>query len=561
MKAKKLLSLLLALVLCLGTLAACNSDPKETTQSTTKATEGTTAATTAATTEATEPEPLTNLDRYPIDFSGTLTAVTTKTEADKAHNYLLFEELTGVDIDWQIMSSEQVPLTFVGNSEMPDIFFNASGISINQMNEYGAAGKLVNLLDEEILDKMPNLKAAYEADPKLFDAVKDPNGAAYAFPAYYYTLTMGSNMIFIRTDMTKKAGIEELPTTVEGFLEMCETLKNYYKDVEGYVPMVTNGGAGVKFGGVYAFPSMFFPAMGEYMKVDIGITLDGNTIYAGFATEQYKRYLEFMNTCWEKGYLDPNCYATESNTDKAMMIEGKTTMNPNGTYMLPENFYSGSLEDFTVLPPMTSQYQNEARWAFPNRYRTTTMAISTTCKDIDAACAFFDAMYATQDNPIKDENGVKAWSVSLWLGELGEDFVMNEEEKTYAVLPHDGYDTGAAWLTANSHSNANYMEWPYVEKSESGLMTKALGQRDVLYPYGVQVQETSLLILNQEEQDTYNDCWTDINNKVTEMTAAFITGQADLEKDWDTYINDLYDMGLQEVIDVYQAALDRYNGK
>ena len=92
-------------------------------------------------------------------------------------------------------------------------------------------------------------------------------------------------------------------------------------------------------------------------------------------------------------------------------------------------------------------------------------------------------------------------------------------------------------------------------------MTKALGQRDVLYPYGVQVQETSLLILNQEEQDIYNDAWTDINNKVTEMTAAFITGQADLEKDWDTYINDLYDMGLQEVIDVYQSALDRYNGK
>ena len=234
-------------------------------------------------------------------------------------------------------------------------------------------------------------------------------------------------------------------------------------------------------------------------------------------------------------------------------------MNPNGTYMLPENFYSGSLEDFTVLPAMTSQYQSEARWAFPNRYRTTTMAISTTCKDIDAALAFMDALYSVESDPLNEEGTV--FGVSLWLGELGEDFVMNEEEKTYAVLPHDGYDTGAAWLTANSHSNANYMEWPYVEKSESGLMTKALGQRDVLYPYGVQVQETSLLILNQEEQDIYNDAWTDINNKVTEMTAAFITGQADLEKDWDTYINDLYDMGLQEVIDVYQSALDRYNGK
>lgn len=560
MKAKKLLSLILALVLCLGALAACNSDPKETTQSTANATQGTTAATTEATQPVAEDEAQINVDFYPIDFGGTLTAVTTKEKADEAHNYLLFEELTGVDIDWQIMASEQTSLLFVGNSELPDIFFNAAGISINQMNEYGAAGKLVNLLDEEILNKMPNLKAAYEADPMLFDAVKDPNGAAYAFPAYYYTLTMGSQQIFIRTDMTKKAGIEELPTTVEGFLEMCETLKNYYKDVEGYVPMVANGSGGLAYN-TGAFPAMFFPAMGEYMKAGLGITLDGTTIYAGFATEQYKRYLEFMNTCWEKGYLNPNAYATEANTDKAMMIDGKTTMNPNGTYMLPENFYSGSLEDFTVVPAMTSQYQSEARWAYPNRYRTTTMAITTSCKDIDAACAFFDAMYATQDNPIKDENGVKAWSVSLWLGELGEDFVMNEEEKTYAVLPHDGYDTGAAWLTANSHSNANYMEWPYVEKSDSGLMTKALGQRDVLYPYGVQVQEISLLILNQEEQDVYNDCWTDINNKVTEMTAAFTTGQADLEKDWDAYVNDLYEMGLQDVIDAYQSALDRYNGK
>ena len=34
---------------------------------------------------------------------------------------------------------------------------------------------------------------------------------------------------------------------------------------------------------------------------------------------------------------------------------------------------------------------------------------------------------------------------------------------------------------------------------------------------------------------------------------------ADLEKDWDAYVNDLYDMGLQTIIDNYQAALERYN--
>ena len=80
-------------------------------------------------------------------------------------------------------------------------------------------------------------------------------------------------------------------------------------------------------------------------------------------------------------------------------------------------------------------------------------------------------------------------------------------------------------------------------------------------PYGVEVFYVENLILSQEEQDTYNDCWVDIETKVHEMSAAFITGQADLEKDWDTFVDDLYNMGLQDVIDAYQAALDRYNSK
>ena len=45
------------------------------------------------------------------------------------------------------------------------------------------------------------------------------------------------------------------------------------------------------------------------------------------------------------------------------------------------------------------------------------------------------------------------------------------------------------------------------------------------------------------------------------MNAAFITGQKDIEAEWDTYLKTLDDMGLQEVIDVYQAALDRYNAR
>jgi len=90
-------------------------------------------------------------------------------------------------------------------------------------------------------------------------------------------------------------------------------------------------------------------------------------------------------------------------------------------------------------------------------------------------------------------------------------------------------------------------------------MKKAEGYQNILKPDGVKIFYTSLLTLTQDEQDIYNDCWVDIQKKISEMNAAFITGQADIEAEWDNYVKELYDMGLQDVIDVYQAALDRYN--
>ena len=57
-----------------------------------------------------------------------------------------------------------------------------------------------------------------------------------------------------------------------------------------------------------------------------------------------------------------------------------------------------------------------------------------------------------------------------------------------------------------------------------------------------------------------NEVWADISTYVKEMSAKFITGEDSLDE-WDTYVNTLYDMGLQEAIDVYQNALDAYKSK
>ena len=75
----------------------------------------------------------------------------------------------------------------------------------------------------------------------------------------------------------------------------------------------------------------------------------------------------------------------------------------------------------------------------------------------------------------------------------------------------------------------------------------------------MEVLRPESLPLTDDEHDIYADAWTDINKYVMEFQAAVLTGEKDIEAEWDTFISQLNEMGLQDVIDVYQAALDRYN--
>lgn len=551
MTARKFLAVFLALILCLGTLSACQQTPAETTAPSSETTKP--AETTApATQETTEPAPLTNAEFYPISSDHIFQVAVTRENAPTADCWNLMVDTIGLDVEWQVITSEQTPLLFVGGSEMPDMFIETAGISQAQIKEYGQGGLLVNYAD--YLDQMPNLQRWLNAHPKMIDTVVDDAGNFYTLPCFIKTLTMGGTLFYVRTDHTAAAGWDTLPATTEEFLTMCEDLKNHYADVEGYIPMVCNGPGSMKYNGAYA--NFLFPSFGELMEPGITTNAGGTKIEVGFVTEQFKHYLEFMYTLYEKGYMDPECFTADGAVGKAKMMDGSTTMNPFATYLTKNNFASGEL-DFQVMPAMTSQYQSEARWPIPNYYQARVYMISTSCPDIDAAIKFMDAFYADEEHPLNEEGTI--WGISMWLGELGVDFTRNDEEGWYVIEDHEGFDSGSAWLSASGSGSAVTIDWFWYENSETGTKMKALGQRDILYPDGVEVFPISMLVLTQDEQDIYNDVWTDINNYVTEMNAAFITGQKDLQADWDTYVKTLQDMGIQDVIDVYQAALDRYN--
>ena len=60
-----------------------------------------------------------------------------------------------------------------------------------------------------------------------------------------------------------------------------------------------------------------------------------------------------------------------------------------------------------------------------------------------------------------------------------------------------------------------------------------------------------------EEQDIYNEVYTLISNYVKQSMAEFVTGVKDIEKEWNSYLNELDEMGLEELLKISQSAYDR----
>ena len=65
------------------------------------------------------------------------------------------------------------------------------------------------------------------------------------------------------------------------------------------------------------------------------------------------------------------------------------------------------------------------------------------------------------------------------------------------------------------------------------------------------------LYYTEEESTQMSTLKTDITNYVKTVKVQFITGELDIDKDWDSYLNEMNKMGADRFLEIEQAAYDR----
>ena len=540
---KKLLAMLLVVVMVLS-LCACNADPKETTQSTTKATEGTTAAT-EGTTAAVVDEAV-----YPIVKEGdepiTIKAlVTSDTSVSKDRTvWQKVEEVTGINIEYDYIDGEALT-TYLAGNEWPDIFI--TNISKSLINDYGVlGGRFVNYLD--YLEYMPNLQKTFEDYPSSKAIYSETNGEMYELFAISEATTIIYPRPLYRTDLAKKAGYEEAPKTVEELKDMLIKVK----EITGkypFTPMYDEE--------LVKWPAVIYNAFGPGHTLGLDVDNATGKVFLSRTTEQYKHYLEYMHELYELGLIDPEAATYAADVRTELELGGGIVLIQQAEAKLTEEFFESGNVDLWCMAPLTSEYDNTQ--TFINRSPVlqdkSDIVINAESEYIVEICQMLDILHATEE--VVEGSGLMGQSFTYGLKGIDWDFT----ETSFVQTPPEGQ-------SANTYLYAEAI-WNNQGRADlfGNMVSEGTGNnptRQSAYLNVVKAYETDydyvlgFLTFTEDEQYVIDNSMADIQAYYRAKHVEFVTGVSDIEKDWDAYIAEFEKMNLSGLLEVYQAAYDRF---
>ena len=292
---KKVFALILALIMVLS-LAACGA--KAPAAEAPKAEEPKADAPAAAETPAEPAGPEVPALKGPGNVTLKRLGANVALDVNNAWGAKVIEESTGYKTEYFVLPSENADekllMDVAGGAS-----YDAINITINQFRTLLAQGALTPLDDLLEVYGQDILNAGHA--PEVWDALRGEDGHIYAVPYMYCAEHEIANFWTVRTDLTKAAGIEAMPTTIDEFYEMLVTLKNYYGDQ--YIICAGPFYQASEANEAWAVPKTITSAFGIYS--DWMVNDEGKVIHIS-EHENFPKMLDFMAKLQSEGLIDPD---------------------------------------------------------------------------------------------------------------------------------------------------------------------------------------------------------------------------------------------------------------
>ncbi len=356
-----------------------------------------------------------------------------------------------------------------------------------------------------------------------------------------------SNGYLIRQDFLDGLGLD-IPITFDQVEDTLTQIVNNY-DVEMGIYINEYGGGPSEGLGI----SVFNP-LGEavFSQTDGKVRL-------GIYDDSLRTYLEYMSRWYEKGIIYSDYYSlhyTQGDAETKMM-SGACAMSAGDYDRLHVYREASDNPDYRLvgaLAPVLEEGEIN-HLAQDEAYVNTSMSwlITTGCEDAEVETAIKLCNYFYTDEG----------SLLLNYGTEGYTFEYEDEDKPVLtdLVVHNpngiAMNFALSIYVIQSGPMRKDFDRQYVDLQE--------GEEETLrYWTDNQSRDGNLptsLSLTVDESSKYSSIMSDVLVYALESINRFITGELNLEDDFDNYMSTMQSMGVEDAIAIYQAALDRYNDR
>lgn len=484
-----------------------------------------------------------------------------------------YEELTGIHIEWQEVPSDSLADRVnisLSSGDMPDIYLSC-GVSLSQQQAYGPQGAFVPLNDYieqygEVFQKIE------ENVPGVADTLTMGDGNIYALPYIEKCVHCeGSSKLWVNQKWLDALNMEP-PTTVDEFEDMLRRFKEEDPNGNGEadeIPLLTYEGGwhSNAMSGWLTNPFVYTSPDNNY------VYLDDDEIKLSYMQDGWKEAMSWLNKLYEEGlYYDQSLVINYDQARQLCAADGTTEdvgCFTGGTPDLPGADVS-QWGPYVALAPIEGPNGRVATWMPYSQITPTAFVITSACENPAAAFRWGVEQYN------KDINYRKTFGVE---GENWKYVTPGEDD-----VPADAADfntgdpaeiapfiDGVGWGDEQDYcwrglglrcDTGDYKDLRYAQVQSGDYDTNmehrlSVDTQEQMEPYYPDMEIcVPTLVYTEEQSATLANTESVVISYVEEMAAAFITGTSDPEADWDAYLNELSVKGVDQLLEIYQAAYD-----
>lgn len=461
-------------------------------------------------------------------------------------------EKTGVEVIWQEpaqgiygIADNQAYNLLLTQEELPDIIFTSvTTAEAEQLISDGVIYDLTEYLPVYAPDYWEIINRPENAD--ILQSLKTESGGFFSvgqFPEADYNVTYVGPVI--RQDWLDECNLES-PVTLEDWENVLTTFKERYGASFGFfISRLNICGIGSGTGAYATFKATFY------------VDDDGKVQFAQTQPE-WKEYMEVLHRWYDMGLIDKDSVTMDDAALRTKVLNNEigisyTAMSQLSNWVLDaENEGTGAewvgLEyPRTAAGEPTCMIQTRA-----SRYSGWGAMITTSCPEERLITALKWLNYGYTEDGIMywnygkegvsyviDDNGEVQWSELVTNDPMGT----SEATRKYTGVAGTGMSIQLAhYVQIKNSQNAADAVYAWIENSE-----------------GPQHCLPSVAMTDAESVE-YSDKMAAIVTRVQEMGLKYMTGDESLDH-FDAFVEELDSMGLQECLNIVQAAYDRFMAK